>query len=125
MTSTLPADAMTEPSPEEIARMRAELDEMYIEAEKTLARMDANRPEIDLMRAETKVILDSLALHRRTTPEELEQEKPEQFRQIAEINRQLAEADQELLRPRLERDNIRRERGLSPASADFWSVTSL
>ena len=42
MNSTVTADALTEPSPEEIAHMRAELDEMYIEAEKTLAHMDAN-----------------------------------------------------------------------------------
>ena len=60
MNSTLTAEAVTEPSPEEIARMRAELDEMYIEAEKTLARMDAERPEIDRMRAETEVTLASI-----------------------------------------------------------------
>jgi hypothetical protein len=60
MNSTLTADPMAEPSAEEIAQMRAELDEMYIEAEKTLARMDARRPEIDRLRAETEVILDSI-----------------------------------------------------------------
>ncbi len=60
MNNTLTADTMTEPSPEEIARMRAELDEMYVEAEKTLARMDAHRPEIDQMRAETEVMLASI-----------------------------------------------------------------
>ena len=60
MNSTLTADAMTEPSPEEIARMRAELDEMYMEAEKTLARMDARRPEMDRVQAEIKATLDSI-----------------------------------------------------------------
>ena len=60
MNSTLTADAMTEPSPEEIARMQAEMHEMYLEAEKTLARMDANWPEIERLRAETRVILESI-----------------------------------------------------------------
>ncbi len=60
MNSTLAADPMDEPSAEEIARMQAEMHEWYIEAEKTLARMDANRPEIDRLRAETEVILDSI-----------------------------------------------------------------
>ncbi len=60
MNSTLTVDPDVEPSPEEIARMRAELDEMYLEAEKTLARMDDHRPEIDRMRAETEVTLASI-----------------------------------------------------------------
>ena len=60
MNSTLVADPDVEPSPEEIARMRAELDEMYIEAEKTLARMDARRPEMDRVQAEIKATLDSI-----------------------------------------------------------------
>ena len=60
MNSTLTADPDVEPSPEEIARMRAEMDTMYLEAEKTLARMDADWPEVERLRAETKVILDSI-----------------------------------------------------------------
>ena len=60
MNSTLTADPDVEPSQEEIARMRAELDELYIEAEKTLARMDARQPEMDRLRAETRANLDSI-----------------------------------------------------------------
>lgn len=60
MNSTLTADALAEPSPEEIARMGAELDEMYTEAEKTLARMDARRPEMDRVQAEIDATLDSI-----------------------------------------------------------------
>ena len=60
MNSTLTADPDVEPSPEEIVRMQAEMHEMYLEAERTLARMDANWPEIERLRAETKVILDSI-----------------------------------------------------------------
>ncbi len=60
MTSTLAIDPTAEPSAEEIARMQAKMHEMYLEAEKTLARMDANRPEIDRMRAETEVMLASI-----------------------------------------------------------------
>ena len=60
MNSPLTADPDAEPSPEEIARMKVEMDAMYVEAEKTLARMDANWPEIERLRAETKVILDSI-----------------------------------------------------------------
>lgn len=59
MNSAFTADSAAEPSTEEIARMRAELDGMYIEAEKTLARMDARQLEIDQLRAETHVILES------------------------------------------------------------------
>ncbi len=60
MNSTLTADVITEPSPEEIARMQAEMHEGYLEAEKTLDRMEERRPEIDRLRAETEVILDSI-----------------------------------------------------------------
>ena len=60
MNSTLTADAMTEPSPEEIARMQAQMDEWWIEIEDCNARMEANRPEIDRLRAETRVMLDSI-----------------------------------------------------------------
>ncbi len=59
MNSTLTADTDVEPSPEEIARMQAEMQEWYVEAEKTFARMDERRVEIDRLRAETRVILDS------------------------------------------------------------------
>ncbi len=60
MNSALIADPDVEPSPEEIARMQAEMHEWYVEAEKTLARMDARRPEIDRLRAETEVMLASI-----------------------------------------------------------------
>jgi hypothetical protein len=60
MNSTLTADPNVEPSAEEIARMRAEMNEWYLEAEKILARMDEGRPEIDRMRAETEVTLASI-----------------------------------------------------------------
>jgi hypothetical protein len=60
MNSTLTADPTVEPSPEEIARMQAEMHEMYLEAEKILARMDGHRPEIDRMRAETEATLASI-----------------------------------------------------------------
>jgi len=60
MSTTLTADPLVVPTPEEIAQMQAEMHEMFIEAERTLARMDANRPEIDRLRAETEVILDSI-----------------------------------------------------------------
>ena len=60
MSSVLTADLETEPTPEEIARMQAEMHEMFLEGEKTLARMDANWPEIERLRAETRVILDSI-----------------------------------------------------------------
>ncbi len=60
MNSMPTADPDAEPSAEEIARMQAEMHEWYIEAEKTLARMDEHRPEIDRMRAETEVTLASI-----------------------------------------------------------------
>ena len=60
MNSTLAADTQTEPSPEEIARMQAEMEEMWIEIEACNAQMEANRPEIDRLRMETRVILDSI-----------------------------------------------------------------
>ena len=60
MNSTLTAESLTEPSPEEIARMQAEMHKMYLEAEKTLARMDANWPEIERLRTETQVIIASI-----------------------------------------------------------------
>jgi len=87
--------------------------------------MEANRPEIDRLRAGTEVVLDSLALYQRTNPKELEREKREHARQIADKERQIAEANQELVRLRQERDDMRREMGLPPASAGFWSVTSI
>ena len=59
MNSTLTADPMAEPSAEEIARMQAEMQEWYAEAEKTFVRMDARQVEIDQLRAETHAILDS------------------------------------------------------------------
>lgn len=60
MNSTVTADAMTEPSPEEVARMRAQMDEWWTEIEDCNAQMEANRPEVDRLRAETQVILDSI-----------------------------------------------------------------
>lgn len=60
MNPVLTADPLAEPTPEEIARIRAELQEMYAEAERSFARMDANRVEIDQLRAETQVMLDSI-----------------------------------------------------------------
>ena len=60
MNSTLTADAITEPSPEEIARMRAQMDAWWVEIEACNAQMEANRPEVDQLRAETQVMLDSL-----------------------------------------------------------------
>ncbi len=60
MNSTLTADSLTEPSPEEIARMQAEMHKMYLEAEKILARMDANWPEVERLRTETQVIIASI-----------------------------------------------------------------
>ena len=60
MNSKLTAEPLTEPSPEEITRMQAEMHVMYLEAEKTLARMDANWPEIERLRTETQVILASI-----------------------------------------------------------------
>ncbi len=59
MDALLNPDLTAEPSAEEITRMQAEMQEWYAEAEKMLARMEANRPEIDRLRAETRVILDS------------------------------------------------------------------
>ncbi len=60
MNSVLTADPLAEPTPEEIAQMQAEMQEMYIQAEQAFARMDANQLEIAKMRAETQVILDSI-----------------------------------------------------------------
>ena len=60
MNSVLTTAIPAEPTPEEIAQMQAEMHEMFLEAEKTLARMDANWPEIERLRAETRVILDSI-----------------------------------------------------------------
>lgn len=125
MDALLNPDSTAEPSAEEIARMQAEMHEWLVEAEQIFARMEANRPETDRIRAETQVILDSLSSYRWTTPEEWDEEKAEYARQIAEKDRQIAEANQELARLRMERDNIRRERGLPPASGDFWSDTML
>lgn len=125
MDSTLAADPNAEPSAEEIARMQAEMQEWYVEAEKTLARMDERRPEIDRLRAETQIILDSLSSYRWITPEEWDEEKAVYAQQIAEKDRQIAEANQELARLRMERDNIRRKQGLPPASGDFWNDTVL
>ena len=60
MNSALTADPNAEPSAEEIARMQAEMHGWYVEAEKTLACMDAQQPEIDRLRAETEVMLASI-----------------------------------------------------------------
>ena len=60
MNSTLTADMTAEPSAEEITRMRAQMDEWWIEIEACNAQMEANRPEMDRLRAETQVILDSI-----------------------------------------------------------------
>ena len=60
MNSTLTADATAEPSPEEIARMRAQMDEWWTEIEACNAQMEANRPEVDRLRAETRVMLASI-----------------------------------------------------------------
>lgn len=60
MNNTLTAESLAEPSLEEIARMQAEMHKMYLEAEKTLARMDANWPEIERLRTETQVIIASI-----------------------------------------------------------------
>ena len=87
--------------------MQAEMHEWLIEAETTLARTDERRPEIDRMRAETEVILAPLALHRRITLEEWEQQKAEHAWQIADKERQIAEANQELARMRLRRPCVK------------------
>ena len=60
MSSTLTADALAEPSPEEIVRMQLQIDEWWVEIEACNAQMEANRPEIERLRTETHVILDSI-----------------------------------------------------------------
>ena len=60
MNSILNAGIMKQPSPSELAEMQASLQEMYVEIEASNARMEANRVEIDTLRSETRIILDSL-----------------------------------------------------------------
>jgi len=60
MNSVLTADPSAELTPEEVSKIQVELQEMYVQAEQSFARMDANRVEIDRLRAETQVMLDSI-----------------------------------------------------------------
>lgn len=60
MDRTLTADAVAEPSPEEITRMQAQMAQWWTEIEICNAQMEANRPEVDRLRVETRVMLDSI-----------------------------------------------------------------
>lgn len=60
MNSTLSADKMIQPSPKEAAELQTALQEIYAEILASNARVEASRLEIDTLRTETQVMLDSL-----------------------------------------------------------------
>ena len=60
MDSVLTASPLSEPTPEEIAQMQAEMQEIWTEIKASNVRAGANRVEINQLRAETQVMLDSI-----------------------------------------------------------------
>lgn len=67
MSSVLTADNLeltineAEPTPEEAAVIQSAMRDMYKQIKDSNARMEANRIEIDRLKAETRVILDSIS----------------------------------------------------------------